>query len=127
MIMPRPRGRICLSAQRVPWTVPKKVTSTIWRNSFGVISSNGLYIDTIALLIQKSTGPEARFHGLRGGLDLVELANVGGNGDSLSAAILDFSFGGFEAVAASCEQTRVLRRAWQAVARLPGLRRLKHR
>jgi hypothetical protein len=61
MITPRSAASIRSSATRVPCTVPRNVTSTMWRNSSGSIRMNGLYIDTMALLIHRSMRPNARW------------------------------------------------------------------
>ncbi len=88
---------------------------------------NGLYIETIALLIHRSIGPKFLLGGVGGGLHLVELADVGGNRQGLAAQRFDLAFGPFEPVAAAREQARASRRVWRAggpspVPRRPRLR-----
>ena len=80
-------------------------------NSSGVIFMNGLYIDTMALLIHRSIGPNSRFGGFRRGLHLVELADIGRHRQRLAAARFDIALRAFQSLAAAGQQARLWRRA----------------
>ncbi len=74
------------------------------RNSSGVISMKGLYIDTMALLIQKSIGPNSFSGDLRGRFHLLESADIGRNNGRLSAAPIRLRFGSLQSVSAPSQQ-----------------------